>query len=51
MGDYIAIGVLVAVITAIIGYLIKKKKSGAKCIGCPYGEQCTKCGCNENENH
>lgn len=29
----------------IILYLIKKKKSGVKCIGCPYAEKCNKNKC------
>ncbi len=51
MGDYIAVAVMVAIISGVIGYLIKKKKSGAGCIGCPYGEKCSKCNCQENKDH
>ena len=25
-----------------IGYIIKEKKKGTKCIGCPYADQCQK---------
>lgn len=48
MGDYIVLAVLVAVIAAIVIYLYRAKKRGDKCIGCPYGKQCSgKCngGC------
>ncbi len=40
MENYIIIAVLVVIIGAIIGYLVKKKKQGVKCIGCPYAKQC-----------
>lgn len=50
MGDYISIGALVAIITAAIGYIVKKKRKGSKCIGCPYGEQCTKGKCEDNND-
>ncbi len=48
MENYIIIAVLVVIIGAIIGYLIKRKKQGAKCIGCPYANKCSGC-CNTEE--
>ena len=47
--------VLVAVLVIIVGaasiYLYKAKKSGQKCVGCPYAKKCgsTKCSCGSNE--
>ena len=39
--DDIIIIIVVAVILAIaIGYIVKQKKSGVKCIGCPYAGEC-----------
>lgn len=48
--DIIAGVILVAVLAAAIGYIIKSKKSGAKCIGCPHSKVCSSkeksnCGC------
>ena len=33
--DYVIIGVVAAVIVLAVIYVIKTKKSGKKCIGCP----------------
>jgi len=56
MKDLIVILVLALIIGAAIRYIIKAKKSGAKCIGCPSGGCCPSqnkgtcnCGC-EKEN-
>ena len=57
--DYIAIAAIVLIVGAAAFYLIRAKKRGEKCIGCPYAKQCGgKCdgGCNnadasvKNEN-
>ncbi len=45
MGDYIALAVIVVILAAAIIYIIKAKKSGTKCIGCPYGKNCSSCSC------
>ena len=45
--DYSVIGVIMLVIGAAVAYIIKAKKSGKKCIGCPYSDSCGKSGgCN-----
>lgn len=44
MENYIIIGVLLIIIAAAIGYIVKAKKSGQKCIGCPSGSTCSKKG-------
>ncbi len=48
--DYIVIGVILLVIGAAVAYIVKAKKSGKKCIGCPYSDSCGKaegcCSCN-----
>ena len=41
--DYIVLGIIVIVLAAIIIYLVKQKKKGVKCIGCPYGGKCSSC--------
>ena len=50
MTDIIVVAILVVVLGSAIGYIIKAKKSGRKCIGCP--ESCCpsngqsgSCGC------
>ena len=40
--DYIALGIFALVIGLVIFYIVRKKKKGATCIGCPYAEACTK---------
>ncbi len=49
MSDYIILGIIIVIIAAAIIYVIKQKKSGAKCIGCPHGSKCSSCGCGCNE--
>ena len=52
MEDIFVILILLALAGAIVLYLIKAKKSGKKCIGCPYANDCSnknKCNCN-NKN-
>ena len=52
MKDLIAILVIVLIISLAIRYIIKSKKNGVKCIGCPYQKECasknknTNCNCN-----
>ncbi len=43
--NIIVILVITAIITAIVVYLIREKKKGAVCIGCPYSKECTKHNC------
>ena len=40
MTDFIIIAVIACIVGAIIFYLVKSKKKGQKCIGCPYCNQC-----------
>ena len=40
MEDIILIAVLAVIIGLAVFYVYKSKKSGKKCIGCPYGSQC-----------
>lgn len=50
--NIIVISILILIAAAIILYLIKAKKRGEKCIGCPYAKQCGgKCNSlKQNEN-
>lgn len=42
MKNAIIILILLAVIGGIVFYLIRAKRRGQKCIGCPYAKECTK---------
>ena len=55
--DFIVIGILLIIIGAAVAYIIKAKKSGVKCIGCPAGGTCSgksngtsgcSCGCHSD---
>ncbi len=48
MGDFIIILILILIISSIIAYLLRKKKRGETCIGCPYAKECGG-RCNKNE--
>ncbi len=50
MGDYIAIALILAVVGAASLYIIRAKKKGRKCIGCPYADKCGKCSCGKEHN-
>ena len=39
--DVIVIAVIVLVIGAAVAYIIKQKRSGKKCIGCPDSASCS----------
>lgn len=47
MTDIIIIAVLLVIVGAAAVYVIKAKKSGQKCIGCPHSKSCASksCGC------
>jgi prolipoprotein diacylglyceryltransferase len=45
MENYIIVAILAAIVGGIVWYLLRAKKRGEKCIGCPYAKQCNqKCG-------
>ena len=41
MDNFIIVAVLVLVIGGAVAYVVKAKKNGAKCIGCPDGAKCS----------
>ncbi len=50
METVIAVVIVVAIVALAVGYIIKAKKRGVKCIGCPDGgscgaNSCSGCGC------
>ena len=43
--DYIAIAAIILIVGASLLYIIRAKRRGEKCVGCPYAKQCGgKCG-------
>ena len=46
MTDIIVVAVIVLVVGAALTYIIRAKKKGNKCIGCPNSKSCTSCFCN-----
>ncbi|MBR6523040.1 MAG: FeoB-associated Cys-rich membrane protein [Clostridia bacterium] len=49
MKNIIVIAIIIVILGLAIGYIIKAKKSGARCIGCPSGGKCS-CGCSDCKN-
>ena len=47
MKDLIIIAVLVIILGLAIGYIIKEKKRGTKCIGCPHSKECNQLKCKD----
>ena len=51
MTDIIIVAVIVVIVTLAAGYIIRAKKSGQKCIGCPSSKVCgsknCNCGCSD----
>lgn len=47
--DIIVIAVIVLIVGAAVAYIVKAKRKGQKCIGCPYSSSCqsgkSNCGC------
>jgi len=49
LGEVIAIAAILLIIGGAVAYIIKAKKSGKKCIGCPDSSAChAKGGCNSD---
>ena len=51
--EKIAIACIVLVLIGAVVYLVKAKKNGVKCVGCPNAKACASkrcnCGCNETQ--
>lgn len=45
MTNLIVIVLLIIILGSAAGYIIKSKKKGVKCIGCPHAKECTKKSC------
>ena len=44
MENFIVAAILVLAVGVAIFYIVKAKKSGKKCIGCPHADSCGKSG-------
>ena len=45
MDSIAVIAIVVAIVALAVGYIIKAKKRGVKCVGCPSGGSCSgSCG-------
>lgn len=49
--DYIVIVVVLLILGLSIGYIVRAKKRGQKCIGCPYAKNCNSKSCSGQNNH
>ena len=38
--DYLLIGLIALIVGLAVFYIIRAKKKGQKCIGCPYAKNC-----------
>lgn len=38
--DYIAIAAIVLIVGAAVYYIVRAKRRGEKCVGCPYAREC-----------
>lgn len=48
--EIIAIIAIVLVVGGAVAYLIRAKRRGQKCVGCPYAKECgNKCNCNKGK--
>ena len=55
MENLIIIGIIALILGLAIGYVVKEKKNGRKCIGCPSGGACSarggESGCGSCSGH
>lgn len=52
MENVIVAAIILAIVAGAAWYLYKSKKRGEKCVGCPYGKQCSSknSGCGNTGN-
>lgn len=39
-GDWIVLALILAIIGAAVWFILRSKKQGAKCVGCPHAKTC-----------
>ena len=47
ISDYIILGIFLLIVALVIFFVIKEKKKGKVCIGCPYAGSCNKSNCHK----
>lgn len=47
--DYLLIGGILLIVGLAAFYIIRQKKKGNQCIGCPYSSSCKKCRCEKQD--
>lgn len=51
MENFVVAAIVLLMIAIAVIYIVRQKKKGAKCVGCPMGGQCaSKCQCSSG-NH
>ena len=45
MANLLVILIVAAILAAVIAYIVKEKKRGTVCIGCPSAGQCSRAKC------
>ena len=45
MANLLVILIVLIILTAVIAYIVKEKKRGVVCIGCPAAGQCSRANC------
>ncbi len=50
METFFAVIIIMIILSLAVFYIYRAKKSGQKCIGCPYAKDCSKnnCSCNND---
>lgn len=43
LGDCVALAAIVIIVIAATVFIVRQKKKGVKCIGCPHSKTCNKC--------
>ena len=46
VGEILSLSILLLIAALAVFYLIRQKKKGRKCIGCPYADSCASRSCN-----
>lgn len=52
MANFVVIAVIAVIVVAAVAYIVKEKKKGTRCIGCPAAGACAKkanCSCQSGE--
>ena len=48
--DYIAIFAIILIVGGAVFYIVREKKKGVRCIGCPHAKECGgKCNCADSQ--